>query len=344
VKGRQRWITIGPHGSPWTPQTARKEAAALLVEALEGNDRIALRQVARKTVTFNKAADAFFTGYAQKLKPRTRKEYEGVVNLYLRPAFGTYRVDAITRGDVERAHGKWAARPSSANHAVAVLSKIMSWCELEGWRVTNSNPCRGIQPYRSTNRERFLQSAELSRLGKVLDDAEALGSENPYVLAAIRLLIYTGMRLNEALSLKWENIDAERRMIFLPDSKTGAKPVYLSQQALGVLQKLHRFEKNPHVFVGGRVGEHLVNLQKPWDRLRKLAKLEGVRLHDLRHTYASVAGANGASLPMIGGILGHKDSKTTSRYTHLATGLLQNVNDAASQVIADALKAGQKAT
>jgi integrase len=149
-------------------------------------------------------------------------------------------------------------------------------------------------------------------------EIERGGAQSPFVVAAIRLLILTGARLNEILTLKWEWIDFDNSCVRLPDSKTGAKTIYLSPPAMQVLATLPRYEDNPHVICGQKKGACLVNLQKPWDAIRARAGLDKVRIHDLRHSFASIAVASGMSLPMIGKLLGHSQPQTTARYAHLA--------------------------
>ena len=140
----------------------------------------------------------------------------------------------------------------------------------------------------------------------------------PFIMAAIRLLVLTGARLNEILTLQWEWVDFDAQCLRLPDSKTGAKTICLNPPAMQVLADIPRLENNPFVICGGKPGAHLINLQKPWRRIRKLAGLDDVRLHDLRHSFASIAVASGMSLPLIGALLGHSQPQTTARYAHLS--------------------------
>ena len=187
-----------------------------------------------------------------------------------------------------------------------------------GYRPDHSNPAYLVDKFTEKRRERFLSELELANLGEALASAEAANRHSPYVIAAIRLLALTGARLNEILSLEWAWVDFNARCLRLPDSKTGAKTIYLSPPALQVLADLPRMDGNPFVICGERKGAHLVNLQKPWTAIRSAAGLADVRLHDLRHSYASIAVANGMSLPLIGALLGHSQPSTTARYAHLS--------------------------
>jgi integrase len=174
-------------------------------------------------------------------------------------------------------------------------------------------------------------------LGDVLREAEQNRSWSPFVIAAIRLLIFTGARLGEILSLRWDYVSEEHRCLFLPDSKTGRKTVRLNAPALEVLQTVPRLEGNPYVICGEKAGQHLVNLEKPWRRIRKSAGLEDVRLHDLRHSFASVAASGGQSLVVIGKMLGHSQPQTTARYAHLADDPVKAATDAVGRQIAAAM-------
>jgi integrase len=214
----------------------------------------------------------------------------------------------------------------------------MTWAEDQGYRPEGANPCQRVQRYKENKRERFLTREELARLGAALDRAEAERITGPYAIAALRLLIFTGARLNEIMTLEWSHVDLERRMVFLPDSKTGQKPLTLNDAALKVLKELPKFANNPHVIVGHRYGSHLVNLQKPWQAIRTLAGLEAVRIHDLRHTFASVAVASGGSLPVLGRQLGHTQPQTTQRYAHLADDPVRQLTQATGEVLDAALR------
>lgn len=338
IKGRQRWITIGKHGSPWTPETARKEARRVLTEADDGFDRLAAKQKESAASTFAQVATRFTEVYGPKLKPRTLEEYQKLINRYLTPTFGTHRIDAIERSDVAHAHAKWSDHPRTANHALAVMSKIMSWAEDHKLRPEQSNPCLRHKKYRETKRQRYLSADEIERLGKALVAAEAEGDISAYAANAIRLLILTGARLNEILTLKWSYVDIVRCLLILPDSKTGEKSIALNAPAIAVLKAIPKLEGNPHVIVGHRTGSAMVDIFKPWSIVRSRAKLDDVRIHDLRHTFASVAVATGGSLPMIGKMLGHHEPKTTQRYAHLSDDTIARLSEATAAEISQALR------
>ncbi len=327
VQGQQVWITIGRHGSPWTPETARKKATVLAADAASGINHSELKRAQKAKLTFGEVADKFLDLHAKKIKPSTARAYADLIRLYLKPAFATIKIDALTRDQIARAHTSWSKTPRSANHALAVLSKIMSWSEDHGYVPGSFNPCRRIDKYKENSRERYLKTSEISGLLSVLDELDRTGEETPYVTAAIRLLLLTGARLSEITNLKWDYVDFESATLWLPDSKTGKKAIRLNAQAMAILSAIPRETNNPYVIVGDVAGHHLINLQKPWRRIRKRAGIEDVRIHDLRHSFASIAINAGASLPMVGKLLGHARPETTARYAHLADDPLRQLND-----------------
>lgn len=336
IDGRLKRLTIGRHGSPWTPETARKEAAKLLVGIRSGQNPARERDERRQvSATFEVVAEEFIRVHGAKLKPRTREEYARLIRIQLGGAFKGKSISEIKLPDIARAHASWSDTPRAANHAVSVLSKLLSWAEQHGYRAPGENPCRKIERYGETSRERYLTEDELVRLGTTLTQA-GLAGENAWVVGVIRMLILTGARLSEMLTLRWSYLDVSRGALRLPDSKTGAKTIYLNQQALDVLVRLPRIDGSPWVFPGHIDGRHLVNIQKPWRALRSQAGLDDVRLHDLRHSFASIAVEVGGTLPVIGHLLGHTQAQTTSRYAHVAPNPAQRVVDAAGARIAKA--------
>jgi integrase len=208
-------------------------------------------------------------------------------------------------------------------------------------RPDGSNPRRHIEKFKETKRERFLTAAELTRLDQVLSVAEITGTEPPSVIAAFRLLLLTGCRLGEIQTLKWDYVQGSG--LLLPDSKTGAKTVPIGQPVLDVLTSLRRESGNPYVIVGKHPGSHLTDLQRSWRRIRARAGLPDVRIHDLRHSFASTAVGLGESLPVIGKLLGHSQVQTTARYAHLAHDPVRSAADRISADIARALRTTEPA-
>ncbi|MEQ1613289.1 MAG: tyrosine-type recombinase/integrase [Hyphomicrobiaceae bacterium] len=338
INGRLRRVTIGKHGSPFTAETARKEATKLLLAIRSGEDPLAKRHSARANqMTLAAAGEAFFLAHGSKLKPRTLIEYKGLMAGRLVPRLGKVPIRTLSYSDIASAHAAWAKTPRHANHALALLSKLLNWAEDAGLRDRNSNPCGQVKRYRENKRERYLTMKELAHLGEVLTAAELSNEINRYVIAAVRLLLLTGARLGEILTLKWSYIDLERRRIHLPDSKTGAKTLILGDAAITLLDGLGQTQGNPYVLPGNADGSHLVGIHGPWAKLRVLAGIPDVRIHDLRHSYAAFAVDAGGSLPVIGKLLGHHSPQTTARYAHVAPAPADLLATTADRMIADTL-------
>ena len=309
---------------------AKARARQAIADIDEGRNPNREKETERLSPTVAQLAKRFLEEYVpHHCKPRTRVEYEHAVNRYILPALGSIKLTALARDDVAALHHEMRDKPYQANRTLGVISKMMNQAEAWGLRPDRSNPCYHVRKYKERKRERFLSTEELARLGKALEEEEALA---PAAATAFRLLLYTGARLSEIQTLKWEYIRGNR--IHLPDSKTGAKTIPLNGPALEVLAGAKRTDGNPWVIVGTAEGSHLTDLQKPWRRVRKAAGLDDVRIHDLRHTFASEAVMAGESLPMVGKILGHTQTQTTARYAHLADDPLQG----ASERIATSLK------
>lgn len=314
----QRWVTIGRHGSPWAPNTARNEAKRLIGKIGEGKDPAGERKKDRDAETFQAFATRYLSDYAAlHKKPATHKGDARQLERCILPVLGKLKVQDIQRTDIAKLHRDMKETPYLANRCLALLSHMFKKAEAWGERPSNSNPATNIEKYKETARKRYLSMDEISKLGEVLRQDE-LRERNPYVIAAIRLLMFTGARHGEILTLKWEHVDFENRILNLPDSKTGEKTIVLPAPALEILSTLPRQTGNPHVICGAVEGAHLVNLQKPWRRIRKAAGLDDVRIHDLRHSFASIAVSGGMSLPLIGSLLGHTQTQTTQRYAHLS--------------------------
>ena len=220
--------------------------------------------------------------------------------------------------DIAVLHHDLRDTPYQANRTLGILSKMFNLAELWDMRPDGSNPCRHVKRFKEKKRERFLSDAEYQRLGAALKEIEADGSETPSAIAAVRLLMLTGCRLSEIQKLRWEHVDLEAGELRLPDTKTGAKVVYLGYPAIAVLRGINRQDGNPWAVAGRKPGSHLTDLQHPWRRIRARAGLDDVRIHDLRHSFASGGLLVGEGLPMIGKLLGHTQVQTTARYAHLA--------------------------
>lgn len=321
-----RRITIGRHGVIG-PEKARRKAKKMLADVQDGADPATERKDDREAPTVAELAEKYLREHAAPhKKPRSVEEDQRLLRLHVLPALGRKKVAGITRADITGLHHAMRDTPGAANRTLALVSKMLNLAEKWGLRPDGSNPCRHVDRYPERKMERFLSVDELGRLGAVLAEAERTATELRSVIAAVRLLMFTGARLGEILNLEWSHVDFERSCLRLPESKTGAKVIHLNAPALEVLNGIER-DGSPWVIAGRDPDKPLVNLRKPWHRIRAKAGLEGVRLHDLRHSFASVGAAGGLSLPMIGALLGHTQAATTQRYAHLAADPLKQAAD-----------------
>ena len=362
INGRQRWYTIGRHGSPWTPELARKEAFRLLGEVAHGEDPSEKRSINRAAITFRELCDLYLAEGVAHKKPSTIKSDTGQIRHHLVPLLGSKRANSITIGDIERllidvAKGKTAPStpgrdprkagsvvhggPGVAGQCVTLAGTIFAFAVRRGIRA--DNPAHGIKKPPVKKMNRFLSEVEIAKLAGSLT-AETISSGVPYPCAAIKMLLLTGCRKSEILNLRWSDVDHGHRCLRLPDSKTGAKVVYLNAPALAVLNDLARLENNPFVFVGTREGEASKAVDKVWARVRTKAGLRDVRLHDLRHSFASIGAVGGFSLPIIGALLGHKHAMTTARYAHLSADPIRAANEAVGRRISAAMSVSELET
>ncbi len=326
-QGRTRRYTFGRHG-PMTPEAARKEATALIAAIRGGGDPSGARHRKNTAPTMVELAARFLQDHvARHCKASTAGEYERSIRLFINPALGQRKVADVSRADVAVLHQEMQDTPYQANRTLGVLSKMFNLAEAWGMRPDGTNPSRHVKKYPEEKKERFLSPEEYADLWQVLEDVEQEGSEPSSVITALRLLMLTGCRLREILTLKWNYLREQR--LDLPDSKSGKRTIHLGSESRDLLRNVERKEGNPYVICGANPGAHLTDLQKPWRRIRKRAGLDDVRIHDLRHSFASAALASGESITMIGKLLGHASLQSTMRYAHLAE---ESVRDAADRV------------
>jgi integrase len=293
-----------------------------------------------------------------KRKPGTAEFYRHLLDKIIKPELGSGKLNKLTRAAVAKLHGKLSDTPFQANRVLAVIGAMYTFAARSGLVPEGSNPARNIENFPEYRRERFLTDEELERLGSAIRETEMVGVPwvvdetapkakhlskqehrftkiSPTAAAALRLLLFTGCRLREILHLKWEHVDIERGLLFLPDSKTGRKTVVLNAPALTVLTELDR--TGPFVVPGDDPEKPRADLKRPWKAVSKLAGLDGVRLHDLRHTYASFGAGGGLGLPIIGKLLGHTQASTTQRYAHLDSDPLRRASESIAGRIAAAM-------
>jgi len=331
--GRLRRVNIGPHGA-LTPDDARTEAMKHLSTVRLGGNPAAERDRRKASPTMKKFGQRFLEEHvAVHCKPTTQTEYKRSIDLFINPKLGTHRIIDVNRADVVELHQSMKTIPYQANRTLGVLSIMFTVAHIWGVRTDGMNPCWKVKRYKEEKRERYLTAEELARLGKVLRESNS----EPEAASCIHLLLLTGCRLSEIQKLKWQYVDLKSGVLRLPDSKTGAKLVPIGQAAIDVLKSVPKIEGNPYVITGHIKGQHLTDMQRPWRRLRKRAGLTDVRIHDLRHSFASDALQIGEDLTMIGRLLGHTQVQTTARYAHLKTDPIRAAADKVSAVIAGAL-------
>ena len=319
----RRYVTIG-HPPEMTVMAARRIARQQVADVRLKGLPLPPTRPAYEGATFLQVADELLASVARRWKPVTTAGARNDLRARLLPFFGEMQIASIAGADVMRWRDSFGSRGGLFNSTLPIMSALMQEAEAFGYRSCGSNPCRGVARYKRKARERFLSIAEYRRLAAVL---EAAKSEMPVAVPFVWMLIFTGARCSEIAGMRWEWVKEER--VFLPDSKTGTKVLYLNAPARGVLDQLDTRKGTGLVFMSPRSSERSFDLWTSWVALRTRAGLDDVRIHDLRHSFASVAIRDGISLTMISRLLGHALPETTERYAHLAD---DAVNEAADRV------------
>jgi integrase len=355
AEGRQRWQTIGRHGSPWTPETARDAAKRILGHVVEGADPAAEKHAKRKAASVAELCDLYLadaeagrllTRRKAAKKASTIATDKGRIERHIKPLLGSHRVAAITREDIDTfmhdvAAGKTAGRTKTgkkrglanvrggkgtASRTVGLLGSIFSYAVRH--RMRPDNPVRGVTRFADGRRDRRLSDAEYKMLGTALQKA-AREQFWPAAVGTVRFLALTGWRSGEALGLRWDEIDLARRTATLGDTKTGRSVRPLSHAACDVLRNLTRVDDKSLVFPSTRGEGRMGGFPKLWAKIAKLGGLPaGVTPHTLRHSFASLAGDLGYSETTIAALVGHKGQSITSRYVHAADAVLLAAADA----------------
>ena len=348
-----------------TLERARARAKVILGAVAHGHDPANQKAAERGVPAVAELVDRFMVDHVKaKRKAGTAEFYRDILDRIVKPAVGTTKADKLTRLQVGRLHSSLSDTPFQANRVLAVIGSMYSFAGRVGIVPEGTNPARGIEKFKESRRERFLTGDELERLGSAIREAETVGIPwtvdetkgtakhvpkakrstciTSSVAGALRLLLFTGCRLREILHLRWEHVDFERGSLFLPDSKSGRKTVILNAPALAVLNALERV--GPYVVPGDDPKQPRHDLKRPWDAVTERAGLTGVRLHDLRHTYASFGAGGGLGLPIIGRLLGHAQAATTARYAHLDSDPLRRASEALAGRIAAALEGKETAS
>lgn len=337
-RGRRRFFVLGQYGKLTLPQ-AREAALEVFLRVRQGGDPAEERRAANHSPTVTDLADRHIDDHAKiNNKARSAKRARQLWDRAVLPKLGKRKVADIQRPDIAKLMTSMATTPAMANKTLTLLSKAFNLAEVWGWRPEGTNPCRHVQRFKEEGRERYLSESELQRLGEVLSRIEHERSALPQAVAAIRLLILTGCRSSEILQLLWDEVDFEGRCLKLTDSKTGKRTVILNTAALAILAGLEHVDGNPYVIPGGKIGGHLSTLQPLWNRVRVEADIADVRVHDLRHTFASFGVNNGHNLAVVGKLLGHSKITTTQRYAHLADDPIRLASERIGAGLAESLE------
>jgi integrase len=327
--GRQRRYTIGAFGA-WTTTQAREEAKRLKREVDGGGDPAGERENIRTAPTMADLADRFIADYLPRKRPTTQRVYRQQIAADILPAFGKMKVAAVTHADVDSFHRRLSARaPTAANRVLAVVSRMFSLAVK--WGMRGDNPCRGIERNGEVKRTRYLTGPELARLSDALAELPDQSAAN-----AVRLLLLTGARRGELLAAKWADIDLDLATWSRPAATTKTKTLHsvpLSQAACRLLREMQSRAESEWLFPALSGNGQRGHINAAWISVRKDAKLPGVRLHDLRHTYATILASSGLSLPVIGKLLGHTTPIMTQRYAHLTDDPLRQATERVGAVI-----------
>jgi integrase len=344
--GRKRLLTLGAYPN-LSRDKAEDMAASYRLQVSEGSDpvqenRFAVSAAAgmpKPRVTANKTVGALCDAYLGLHASKKRSGYsdERLINRFVRPAWDKLRADTVSRAHVAILHTQVStATPGQANRLLAVIKTMWKKAAMWGYVPDNhANPAVGVTMNKEFTRERFIKPSELPRLIAAVEQEPDIR-----VRGTLWLFLLTGARKSELLESTWENVDLERRELRIPKPKQGKPHVYpLSTRAMQVIEQLPRFAGNPYLIPGDKPGRHLVNISKPWNRVRRRAELLDVRLHDLRRSVGSWLAMSGHSLVAIGKVLGHSSPRTTQIYARLTDDVARAALESHSERMMEVLQA-----
>lgn len=354
-KGNKQRLTIGS-AAAISADNARTAAKKILSSVALGNDPASARRKAKQSPTLREFGELYLQEVAKTtLKPRTYANYVIYLRKHAFPGLGNLKVDRVSNADIARLHNEIGkSKRATANRVIECLSSVFRYASDCGIVLRGNNPCAHIKAFKEVRRERFLTNEELLVLGETLREAQSVGLpwKNggkgkryldaspreiicPLAIAAMRLLLFTGARLREILHLEWDWIDSARGLLLLPDSKTGRKTIYLNAPAKQILASIPRTSR--YVFPNATGSKPRADLNRPWRAVIRHSKLKSLRLHDLRHTHASIGAAAGIGLFVLGKLLGHSQSSTTERYAHLEASPIQQASETVAKRISLAM-------
>ena len=353
--GTTKRVTIGKHGSPWTAETAREEARRILGQVANGADPAKARKAFRDMPSVAQLCDTYLLEGVGLKKPSTLATDKGRIEQHIKPLLGNKKVGDVTQADVRKflrsvaegatarvaktkPRGKAVVRGGrgTATRTVGLLGGILTYAKELG--LISTNPVHGVERFPDKKNERFLSMEEISTLGAALRKARNEGV-NEMALAILELLLLTGARRGEIEALKWSEFDSAVKRLRLSDSKTGQKSVPLSSAASALISKRRPLAKADAIYVfPATTGDgYYLGTPRVWSALRKTIGMDGTRIHDLRHSFASVGAVSGTPLLVLGAILGHSDHGTTQRYAHVAANPISAATEVISNLIAEAL-------
>lgn len=335
VDGRERRITIGSYPD-WSAAAARKEAIAIKRDVDRGEDPMADRHEDRATPKVALLANRYLSEYASRKVPRAQADDKSMIEKLVLPAIGQTKVDAVSHDDIDQLHRSVSAtRPIRANRMVQLLSKMFNLAVRWGYRT--DNPVKGVRKNPEDKRTRYLTNVEVRRLSQALEDHPNRQSAN-----IIRMLLLTGSRRGEVLNAAWDQFDLDAGIWVKPSAHTKQKRehrVPLSKPTIELLQSIQHeasFPRSKYVFPSASGDQPQKDIKKFWEGICKKAELRDLRIHDLRHTYASILASSGLSLPVIGALLGHTQPNTTARYSHLFDDPLREATERVGDVVTNA--------
>jgi integrase len=328
--GQQRTCTIGSFPD-WKTAAARERAKEIKRAVDGGGDPVGDEQELRDAATVNDLLDRFEADVLPRNRATTQRSYRSQIRAEIRPRLGRMKVEAVRFSDIDKVHRDLSAKPYQANRVIALLSRIFSMAVK--WQLRSDNPCKGIERNTEDRRERYLSPDEIIRLSDALD-----AYNDQQTADIVRLLLLCGARLGEVVQARWADIDLEIGRWIKPSAHTKQRKQHVLPLSAAAVQLLRKVRADiprdcPWVFPANDGIAHRVAIRNGWASICDMAKIENCRVHDLRHTHASILINQNYSLPIVGRLLGHTVPSTTARYAHLADDPLRRaVEDAANAI------------
>jgi len=343
-------LTIGKHGE-LTPDQARTLAAELLLDVKAGVDPRLARQRSdsvRVSDLMTRFLDGWLPNKKRPPKASTVRSYDSLIRCHVLPALGSRAVSEVLAADIERLHLRMRATPYVANRVLSVLQHAFDRAEAWGWRAQGTNPAKGVERYpeqrRGARKNVMLTAKQMRALLEAIAEEEQEGADSA-ACTAIRVAFWTGWRIGEVLALEWDNVDLEKGVARLVDTKTSAEEYrQIPAEVIRILKEVERVAGCPFVFPGRTSQEHLTTVKRPWHEIRKRARLDALdalgalRLHDLRHNVVSWDVSRGVPLEIAGKNVGHRSRQATEIYAHFAPNALKRAADARARAMRTAVE------